>query len=71
MHAYRCHGVAPVQFGVARTERADQFFLAGVDVGAIEGENAGFAAGDQVRDGGLLVHGPVPARQLPAAADDA
>ena len=60
--------VAP---GVFHAKRADQLLDAGVDVGAVEGEYPGLAAGDEILDRHLAVEVAVAAGKLPAAPDDA
>ena len=60
--------VTPLDLGA---RRAEQFLDAGVDVGAIEGEDAGFAERDEVVDGRRAIDSAVPAGKLPPAADDA
>ena len=55
----------------ARAEPAIQLLDAGVDVGAVEGRDAGVESRDEVVDGRVAVDRAMPAGELPAAADDA
>jgi hypothetical protein len=47
-----------------------QILDSGIDVGAIEGENAGVEGGDQIVERGGAVDRAMAAGELPAAADD-
>src|SRR5687767_8403076 len=61
----------PALVAVARPELADQFLDAGIDVGAVEGGDAGIGEGHHVT-GRIVADGrAVAAGQLPAAADHA
>jgi hypothetical protein len=55
----------------ALTEAADHLLDTGVDVGAVEGCDARLHEGRHIGDGTLLLDRSVPARELPAAAQDA
>ena len=57
--------------GVIRAESADQLLDAGIDVGAVESEDAGVAEGGEIGDRQAAIEVAVPAGELPAAADDA
>ena len=59
------------QIAVAQAEAADQLLDAGVDVGAVEGGDAGVGEGDHVGDRIVALHRAVAGGELPAAADDA
>ena len=63
----RLGAVPAAIFGAHRTH---QFFDAGVDVGAVEGEMPASAEGDEIVDRGGAVDGAVAAGELPAAADE-
>ena len=67
----RPHRLGAAQIGQPRTERADQFLDAGIDVGAVERRDAGVERRDEIVDRGFAVDRPMPARELPAAANDA
>ena len=71
MDADAGEGLRAAQVGIAAAEGADQILDAGVDVGAVEGGDAGVGEGDHVRDGVARVDRAVAAGHLPAAADDA
>ena len=58
--------VAPCIFGA---ECADQLLHAGIDVGAIEGENASLAGGNEIGDGFLPFDGAMAAGERRAADD--
>jgi hypothetical protein len=51
-------------------EIPDQGFHPGVDIGAVEGRDAGIGKGDHVFDTGLAVDIAMSAGQLPATLDD-
>ena len=61
----------PARRHEARAHLAVQLLDPGIDVGAIEGEDAGVEGGDQIVERGGAVDGPMAAGELPAAADDA
>ncbi len=64
------HGLA-VAAAIIGAEVADHRLDAGIDVGAVEGDDAGFGEGLHVGDRGGAVDGAMAAGELPAAADDA
>ena len=62
---------SPRRSAVARAERADQLLDAGIDVGAVEGGDAGVGEGDHVAHRIVAHRLAVAGGKLPAAADDA
>ena len=58
-------------FRVVAAEVSDQLFDARIDVGAIEGGDAGFDEGGHVALSGSGINRAVAAGQVPAALDDA
>jgi hypothetical protein len=58
------------QVAIAHPEPADQVLHAGVDVGAVEGDDAAIGEGDHVLDRRRGIDRSVPAGHLPTAADD-
>ena len=61
----------PARRQKARTHLAVKLLDPGIDVGAIEGEDAGVEGGDEIVERCGAIDRPMAAGELPAAADDA
>ena len=71
MHAQAVRRLGAARRDEPRPHRAIELLDAGIDVGAVESEDAGVESGDEIVDGAFPIDRAMAAGELPAAADDA